>query len=130
MREHRLYQADWLLRFYGFRVDELTTRAEPNLDMRVDPKTSWAVRHPEQFPVDINTAAREMLLRTPGFGQRSVERILRARRLGKLSLKDLQTLRVKLALARPFIITSDWRPAQAAASLPAREPQQPLLWGT
>ena len=79
VREHRLYQADWLLRFYGFRVDELTTNEEPNLDMRVDPKTSWAVRHPAQFPVDVNTAPREMLLRTPGLGQKSVERILRAR---------------------------------------------------
>ena len=130
VREHRLYQADWLLRFYGFRVDELTTSTEPNLDMRVDPKTAWAVRHPAQFPVDINTAAREMLLRTPGLGQRSVERILRARRLGKLSLKDLQTLRVKLALARPFIVASDWRPSHVAAAIPAREPQQPLLWAT
>ena len=127
VREHRLYQADWLLRFYGFGVNELTTVDEPNLDMRVDPKTAWAVRHPGQFPVDINTAPRETLLRTPGLGQRSVEKIVRARRLGRLSLKDLQTLRVKLALARPFIITNDWRPSQAAAAL-EREPQQPLLW--
>jgi len=129
VREHRLYQADWLLRFYGFRVDELTTSEQPNLDMRVDPKTAWAVRHPAQFPVDINSAPREMLLRTPGLGQRSVEKILRARRLGRLSLKDLQTLRVKLALARPFIVASDWRPSQAAVT-PERSPQQPLLWGT
>ncbi|HUQ86411.1 MAG TPA: putative DNA modification/repair radical SAM protein [Vicinamibacterales bacterium] len=128
VREHRLYQADWLLRFYGFRVDELTTIDAPNLDMRVDPKTAWAVRHPAQFPVDINTAPREMLLRTPGLGQRSVDKILRARRLGKLSLKDLQVLRVKLALARPFIITGDWRPSGSAAALPERQPQQPLLW--
>jgi len=127
VREHRLYQADWLLRFYGFSVDELTTIAEPNLDMRVDPKTAWAVRHPAQFPVDINGASREMLLRTPGLGQRSVEKILRARRLGRLSLKDLQTLRVKLALARPFIIASDWRPSRAAAT-PEPALQQPLLW--
>jgi putative DNA modification/repair radical SAM protein len=129
LREHRLYQADWLLRFYGFRADELTTVDEPNLDMRVDPKTAWAVRHPDQFPVDVNRAPREMLLRTPGLGQRSVDRIVRARRQQRLSLKDLQTLRVKLALARPFIVASDWRPA---ATLPAVEPlaQQPLLWTT
>ncbi|HEX8030660.1 MAG TPA: putative DNA modification/repair radical SAM protein, partial [Vicinamibacterales bacterium] len=129
VREHRLYQADWLLRFYGFRVDELTTTEEPNLDMRVDPKTAWAVRHPEQFPVDVNVATREALLRTPGLGQRSVERMLRARRRQRLSLKDLQTLRVRLALAKPFIVATDWRPAKAVTTLPESKLSQPLLWG-
>jgi putative DNA modification/repair radical SAM protein len=129
VREHRLYQADWLLRFYGFRVDELTTTEEPNLDMRVDPKTSWAVRHPEQFPVDVNTATKETLLRTPGLGQRSVDRILRARRLHRLALRDLQTLRVRLALARPFIVTSDWKPGSRDRDRPrVDELVQPLLW--
>ena len=128
VREHRLYQADWLLRFYGFRADELTTIDEPNLDMRVDPKTAWAVRHPDQFPVDVNSAAKEMLLRTPGLGQRSVDRILRARRLHRLALKDLQTLRVKLALAKPFIITTDWR-SGGRLRIPEPLPHQPSLWG-
>jgi putative DNA modification/repair radical SAM protein len=127
VREHRLYQADWLLRFYGFRVDELTTGEAPNLDMRVDPKTAWAVRHPEQFPVDINTAPREMLLRTPGLGQRSVDRLLRARRLHRLSLVDMRTLKVRLSLAKPFIVAADWKPTQPAAGLPAA-PHQPSLW--
>ncbi len=128
VREHRLYQADWLLRFYGFRVDELTTSAEPNLDMRVDPKTAWAVRHPGQFPVDINTAPRELLLRTPGLGQRSVERVLRARRQQRLSLADLRTLRIKLSLARPFIIATDWRPSTAVTTVAEPPLRQPLLW--
>ncbi len=130
MREHRLYQADWLLRFYGFRVDELTTSAEPNLDMRVDPKTAWAVRHPAQFPVDINTAAREMLLRTPGLGQRSVERILRARRLRPVVARRIcKRLRVKLALARPFIIASDWRPAHPPAAMPPQRASTTAVMG-
>jgi len=130
VREHRVYQADWLLRFYGFRVDELTTTEEPNLDMRIDPKTTWAVRHPEQFPVDINVAPREMLLRTPGLGQRSVERLLRARKQHRLSLKDLQTLRIRLSLAKPFITASDWRPVSSAVQIADQVPRQPLLWTT
>jgi putative DNA modification/repair radical SAM protein len=128
VREHRLYQADWLLRFYGFRVEELTTVEEPNLDMRVDPKTAWAVRHPEQFPVDINIASREMLLRTPGLGQRGVERLLRARRLHRLSLADLRTLRVRLSLAKPFIVAADWKPSQPVTDVPPADPHQLLLW--
>jgi putative DNA modification/repair radical SAM protein len=129
VREHRLYQADWLLRFYGFNVNELTTDAEPNLDLRVDPKTSWAVRHPELFPVDINTAPKESLLRVPGLGQRSVDRIIRARRLHRLTLSDLRTLKVRLALSRPFIICADWRPGRAASAAPVVEQfVQPLLW--
>ena len=129
VREHRLYQADWLLRFYGFRVEELTTENQPNLDLRVDPKTSWAVRHPQLFPVDVNTAPRESLLRIPGIGQRSVDRIIRARRLHRLSLSALRTLRVRLALCRPFIVCADWRPVRSASSAPAVEEfVQPLLW--
>ena len=129
VREHRLYQADWLLRFYGFQVDELTTATEPNLDLRVDPKTSWAVRHPQHFPIDVNTAPRESLLRVPGLGQRSVERILRARRSHRLTLADLRTLRVRLSLSRPFIICADWRPGKSASAAPAVEHfVQPLLW--
>lgn len=129
VREHRLYQADWLLRFYGFRVDELTTDTQPNLDLRVDPKTSWAVRHPQCFPTDVNAAPRELLLRVPGLGQRSVDRILRARRLHRLTLADLRTLRVRLSLSRPFIVCADWQPGKSASSAPALEDfVQPLLW--
>lgn len=127
VREHRLYQADWLMRFYGFNPDELTTAEEPNLDLRVDPKTAWAVRHPEWFPVDVNTATREQLLRVPGFGSRTVNRLLRARRLHRIGLSDLRVLRVRLSLARPFIVTNDWTPRGTPAPPPA-EPVQPLLW--
>jgi putative DNA modification/repair radical SAM protein len=127
VREHRLYQADWLMRFYGFAPSELTTSEEPNLDLRIDPKTAWAVRHPEAFPVDINTAAREQLLRVPGFGQKTVQQLLSARRLHRLGLSELRKLRARLSLARPFIIASDWRP-RAVAAHTAEDPVQPLLW--
>jgi len=129
VREHRLYQADWLMRFYGFDVAELTTAQEPNLNLKIDPKTAWALRHPDRFPIDVNVAAREHLLRVPGLGQRSVERILRSRRLHRLTLEDLRTLGIRLALARPFVITTDWRPRGDAETTPAEpEPVQPLLW--
>ena len=128
-REHRLYQADWLMRFYGFSAGELTTRDAPNLDLRIDPKSAWALRHPEMFPVDVNAAPRELLLRVPGIGQRSVERILASRRLHRLGLSQLRTLRVKLILARPFIVATDWRPRRTASASPIRETfVQPLLW--
>lgn len=129
VREHRLYQADWLMRFYGFSVEELTTRDAPNLDLQTDPKTAWALRHPEMFPVDVNVAPKELLLRVPGLGQRSVDRILRSRRLHRLGLSHLRTLRVKLTIARPFIIAADWWPRRSAPAMHAPEPTvQPLLW--
>jgi putative DNA modification/repair radical SAM protein len=111
VREHRLYQADWLMRFYGFDQTELTTPEQPNLDERHDPKLAWALRHPESFPVDVNRAAREMLLRVPGLGVRNVDRILRIRRWHSISLADLTRLRVPLQKILPFLITSDHRPA-------------------
>lgn len=80
VREHRLYQADWLMRYYGFGVHELTTRHAPNLDLDIDPKLAWAIRNRDRFPVDINVVAKEELLRIPGIGTRSVKRILAARR--------------------------------------------------
>jgi putative DNA modification/repair radical SAM protein len=107
VREHRLYQADWLLRFYGFDVNELTDEARPNLDADLDPKTAWAIRHREAFPIDVNEAPRELLLRTPGLGVKSVERILVARRHRRLRLDDLRRLGVTLRRARPFIVTAD-----------------------
>ncbi|MEP6692684.1 MAG: putative DNA modification/repair radical SAM protein, partial [Gemmatimonadaceae bacterium] len=89
VREHRLYQADWLVRFYGFCAAELTTEARPNLDLAIDPKLAWALDHRERFPVDINRASKHDLLRIPGIGARSVKRILAARRWHRLRLDDL-----------------------------------------
>jgi predicted DNA-binding helix-hairpin-helix protein len=107
VREHRLYQADWLMRFYGFDVGELTTASNPDLDLTVDPKLAWALRHPEAFPVDVNTAARERLLRVPGLGRRTVERVLQMRRWHRLRTSDLAALRVSLRKVRPFLVTAD-----------------------
>jgi putative DNA modification/repair radical SAM protein len=110
VREHRLYQADWLLRFYGFSVQELTTEAEPQLSLAMDPKLAWALRHPEHFPVDLNRAPRESLLRVPGLGVKNVERLLTMRRWHRASLADLTRLRVPLKKIMPFVITADHRP--------------------
>lgn len=110
VREHRLYQADWLMRFYGFDVSELTTPAEPDLPLDKDPKLAWALRHMEKFPVDIQRATRELLLRVPGFGVRNVNRIIQIRRWHKLTLADLQRLRVPVKKVLPFIITADHTP--------------------
>ena len=113
VREHRLYQADWLMRFYDFKADDLTTAEEPNLDLSRDPKLRWALRNRWYFPVDVNTATREQLLRVPGMGYRNVQRILSIRRYHRLSLADLQKLKIITRRARPFIVTSD---AHLAAS--------------
>jgi len=110
VREHRLYQADWLLRFYGFAVEELTTEEEPNLPLGIDPKTAWALRHPAHFPVDLHAAPRERLLRVPGLGVRTVDRLLQVRRWHRVTLADLTRLRVSLAKVLPFITTADHRP--------------------
>ena len=103
VRENRLYQADWLLRFYQFKVDEIVNDTYPDLDLEVDPKLGWALRHPEQFPVDINKADYEMLLRVPGIGVVSAKRIIRARRQAKLDHKGLKKLGVVLKRASYFI---------------------------
>jgi len=110
VREHRLYQADWLMRFYDFKVAELTTKEEPNLPLGMDPKLAWALRHRESFPVDINKAPREMLLRVPGLGVRNVDRLLRIRRWHAIRLDDLTRLRAPLKKLMPFIITTDHTP--------------------
>ena len=102
-REHRLYQADWLLRYYGFSAHELLDEEIPNLEIDIDPKTAWALRHLELFPVEINLADYEVLLRVPGIGVRSAQRIVRARRQGHLSIDDLAKLGVVLKRARYFI---------------------------
>ena len=135
-REHRLYQADWLLRFYGFDVDEITPHtANGMLDLDIDPKTAWALRNPERYPVDVNSAPREMLLRVPGLGTRNVERILSSRRHGALRLSDLQRLRVPMRKAMPFVATLDHHPhrrlddpARLRAQL-APPPRQAGLFG-
>jgi len=113
VREHRLYQADWLLRFYGFEVDEIAPRTPAGtsmLDLEVDPKLAWALRHPECFPVDLNTAPKERLLRVPGLGTRNVKRILAARRHGALRLDDLARLRSPLRKLLPFVQVADHHP--------------------
>ena len=112
VREHRLYQADWLMRFYGFKAQEITTDAAPNLDLQVDPKLSWALRNRHWFPVNVNRAAKHLLLRVPGFGVRNVERILQARKWGALRLDDLIRLRVQMKKALPFIETVDHHPGK------------------
>ncbi len=104
VREHRLYQADWLLRFYGFSVNELTTSANPDLDLDVDPKLAWAFRNPEIFPVDLNKAPREVLWRVPGMGTKTVERIVRLRRWHRLRFEDLSRLRLSIRKILPFIV--------------------------
>ena len=103
LREHRLYQADWLLRFYGFRAEELLDEDDPNFNPLVDPKCSWALKHPAFFPVEINTASREELLRVPGIGTVSTRRILYARRARKLEHEDLRKLGVVMKRAQYFI---------------------------
>lgn len=118
IREHRLYQADWLLRFYDYKVDEIVDDKHPTLDLNVDPKVSWAVRHPEFFPIDINTAPRQHLLRVPGFGVRSVDKMMRIRKHQKLRLQDLTKMRVALNRARPFIITPDYKPSAKLIDAP------------
>lgn len=103
VREHRLYQADWLLRFYGFKVDEIVDDRYPNLELELDPKLSWALRHPEAFPVDVNTADYALLLRIPGVGVKSANTIVMARRFGKLGTADLKKIGVVMKKAQYFI---------------------------
>ncbi|CAN5465418.1 putative DNA modification/repair radical SAM protein [soil metagenome] len=110
VREHRLYQADWLVRFYGFAAPELTTKETPNLDLTIDPKLAWALRHRSLFPVDLNKAPRHLLLRIPGLGTKGVERILRIRRWHKLRLEDLFRLRLPMKKVLPFVTTADENP--------------------
>lgn len=111
MREHRLYQADWLMRFYGFDRGEIVSGGEDGmLDLGIDPKLAWALKHRERFPVDVNRADREMLLRVPGLGTKAVKRILSTRRHRTLRLDDVAKLCQSIAKARPFIEALDWTP--------------------
>ena len=111
VREHRLYQADWLLRFYGFKAAELVTEADQNLSLEVDPKLAWALANRHCFPVDVNTACREQLLRIPGIGARSVKRLLSIRRFQHIRTCDLKKLKVAWNRAKYFVLTSDHNPA-------------------
>jgi len=110
LREHRLYQADWLLRFYGFAADELLDLGAPNLDPELDPKAAWALRNRHLFPVEVNRAEYELLLRIPGIGVRSAQRIIRTRRVQRLREEDLARLGVVLKRARYFL-TADGLPS-------------------
>ena len=112
LREHRLYQSDWLMRFYGFAPQEVADAAEAdgNLPLDIDPKLAWALKFRESFPVDVNRAPREMLLRVPGLGTKAVARILASRRHRRLRLDDVARLTASVAKVRPFICTVDWRP--------------------
>jgi putative DNA modification/repair radical SAM protein len=116
MREHRLYQSDWLLRFYGFSAKELFVRPDGMLDLQIDPKLAWALQHRELFPVDINHAAREALLRVPGLGVRAVKRIVAARRARTIRLEDLRRLRVPLSRVLPFVVAPGHVPRQLETS--------------
>jgi putative DNA modification/repair radical SAM protein len=134
-REHRLYQADWLVRFYGFRSDELTVAAEPNLPLDLDPKLAWALRNRAFFPVDVNRAAREVLLRVPGFGTKTVRTLLQARRHRAVRLDDLRRLGVPVRRAAEFVITADHRPSgtdrlDLAPRLKREKPQQLALFAS
>lgn len=113
VREHRLYQADWLMRFYGFEADEIVTGNDGMLDLDVDPKTAWALQHREQFPVDLNRAPKGMLLRVPGLGVTSVERILAARKVRAIRYDDLARMRVPLKKMLPFIVLPDYHPGRS-----------------
>nr|WP_110570882.1 putative DNA modification/repair radical SAM protein [Yoonia vestfoldensis] len=130
VREHRLYQADWLLRFYGFSAEEIATGTKAgHLDLELDPKLAWALQHRDQFPVDVNRATRDMLLRVPGFGTRIVDRIIAARRSGALRYEDLVRMGALMKKAKAFVAMPGWTPAAMtdSANLRARfapPPQQ------
>ena len=110
VREHRLYQADWMLRFYKYSMDEIVNDAHPNLDIDIDPKTSWALRNRHYFPVDLNKGTREQLLRVPGIGPNTVEKIIKMRKYAKIRLEDLIKLKVALNRAKPFIVVTNYTP--------------------
>ena len=104
VREHRLYQADWLMRFYNFQVNEIVNEENPTLDLEIDPKISWALRHPDFFPIDVNTAPYEAILRIPGVGVLSAKKIITARRYGKLTSEQLKKIGVVMKRAKYFIV--------------------------
>lgn len=121
VREHRLYQADWLLRFYGFTAEEIATGTNAgHLDLELDPKLAWALQHRAQFPVDVNRASRDMLLRVPGFGTRIVDRIIATRRNGVLRYEDLVRMGALMKKAKAFVTMPGWTPAAMTDSVDLR----------
>jgi putative DNA modification/repair radical SAM protein len=126
MREHRLYQSDWLMRFYEFQPHEVVAAADDKtgmLPLDIDPKLAWALKFRDRFPVDVNRAPREALLRVPGLGTKAVGAILAARRWRRLRLDDVARLTVSIAKLRPFIVAEDWRPV----TLTDRAELKPLI---
>ncbi len=121
MREHRLYQSDWLLRFYDFTLDDIAPEAAATLDLTIDPKLAWALRNRGLFPVDVNRAPKEALLKVPGFGTKVVGRILAARRSGSLGYEELRRLGARLRQAQPFFVARDWRPRALTDAAGLRE---------
>jgi len=119
VREHRLYQADWLMRFYGFDHEEIVDDGTGLLRLDVDPKHAWALAHPERFPVDLNQAPRELLLRVPGLGVGSVDRLIAARRLRRVRAEDLRHMKLPVRRVLPFVIVDGHRPG-AAPPAPTR----------
>jgi putative DNA modification/repair radical SAM protein len=123
LREHRLYQADWLMRFYGFGVDEITATADGGmLDLAIDPKLAWAIKNRAVFPLDVQRAPKELLLRVPGFGVRTVKRVLQARRSTRLCYDDMLRMGAVMSKAKPFVALRDWHPGKLgdSANLKAR----------
>ena len=111
IREHRLYQADWLMRFYGFAANEIVGADDGMLSLEMDPKLDWALRNRDRFPLDVNRASREDLLRVPGFGAKAVDRIIATRRISSIRVGDLARLHIPRNKALPFIVLPDHRPA-------------------
>lgn len=131
LREHRLYQADWLMRHYGFSLAEIESGASGGMfDISVDPKLSWALANRALFPVDVNRAPKEMLMRVPGLGLRAADRIVSTRRFHALRLDDLKRLTSSIKKLAPFICAADWRPLtlldQARLGEQLRPPQKQL----
>jgi predicted DNA-binding helix-hairpin-helix protein len=111
MREHRLYEADWLMRHYGFEREEIVSAAvDGMLDPAIDPKLAWALQNRDRFPVDVNAADRELMLRIPGLGVKSVNKLLAVRRLKRLTVDDLVRVGGAFRRMKPFVVTDDWRP--------------------
>jgi putative DNA modification/repair radical SAM protein len=135
MREHRLYQSDWLMRFYGFKPSDVVdaTDAAGMLPLDIDPKLAWALKHRDHFPVDINHAPREAMLRIPGLGVKAVDRVIASRRWRRLSLDDVARLTMSVTKVRPFIVAEGWRPtllterADLAARLKPKVEQMELF---
>ena len=137
MREHRLYQSDWLMRFYEYSTADVVAAADEAtgmLPLDIDPKLAWALKFRGAFPVDVNRAPREQLLRVPGLGVKAVGNILTARRWRRLHLADVARLTASIAKVRPFLITEDWRPVALSDRADLRgivkaKPQQMELFG-